>query len=506
MISAREVRDYLSKDLPFDDMSLSQQAISKQPSAMLAETRQVVALARKFNEQVVRPHALSLDITMQRDPDHLPWEFVKKANEWGLYSLWIPKLFGGKGYNLPSIASFLEEIASECLAMANLIGVHYLGFAVAVSSWNARLVRRLCRDTLDGEKNGKPSLMSLALTEPGAGTDIEETDLMDKGTVTCHARKVEGGYLVNGTKVFISSGHLSRWHMLIAFTDLKKPSESSVMLAAETGTPGFSFGRTEKKMGQKACPASELVFDNCFIPEENALYSAEQGRSLKRSLSETNMQIIDFYFAASRAAVGAFGIGAARGAYREALVFAVNEKLGNVPLIQHEWVQGLLAEMYKNVAVARYAYIEANYATGMHGMYRLIQQKHLYYLTRFTPKFLIDRLVIPLLDHDLVTRMLRKISFDMQTDRQIGLTSGLASMAKFTGTDAGIKNCHLAMELMGQAGLRHDRRVEKYLRDAKLLQIYEGTNQLNRLNLFKCLIARDIPQVKMFETQPAEAL
>ncbi len=506
MMTNQEIKAFLHQDLAFDDMSLSQQAIAGQPSAMLAETRKAVALARKFNREVVRPHALSLDIAMQADPDHLPWEFVEKANEWGFYTLWIPKLFGGKGFNLPSISSFLEEIASECLAMANLIGVHYLGFAVAVSSWNARLISRLCRDTLEGEQKGRPCLMSLALTEPGAGTDIEETDLMEKGTITCHAKKVEGGYLVNGTKVFISNGHLSRWHMLIAFENLKKPSESSMMLAVETGTPGFSFGRMEKKMGQKACPASELVFDNCFVPDENVLYSADQGKNLKRGLARTNMQIIDFYFAASRAAVGAFGIGAARGAYREALSYAVHEKLNGSPMIEQEWVQSLLAEMYKNMAVARYAYIEANYATGMHGMYKLIQQKQLYYLVRFTPKWLIDKIVAPLLDHPLATTLLRKLCFDRQTDREIEITSGLASMAKFTGTDAGVKNCHLAMELMGQAGLRHDRRVEKYLRDAKLLQIYEGTNQLNRLNLFKCLIARDIPQVRMFETQPACAL
>lgn len=506
MISRSEINAFLMKEPAFEDMSISQQAISKQPSALLAETRRVVALARKFNEEVVRPQALALDMTMQENPDYLAWDFVKKANEWGFFTMWIPKLFGGQGYNLPSISSFMEEIASECLAMANLIGVHYLGFAVAVSSWNARLINRLCRDVIEGERTGQPCLMSLALTEPGAGTDIEETDLMDKGTMTCHAKKVDGGYLVNGTKVFISNGHLSRWHMLIAFTDLKKPSESTVMLAVETGTKGFSFGRTEKKMGQKACPASELMFDNCFIPEENALFSAEQGKNLKRGLTQTNMQIIDFYFAASRAAVGAFGVGAARGAYREALNYAINSKLNGRPLIDHEWVQCLLAEMYKNVAIGRFAYIEANYATGMHGMYKLIQQKQLYYITKFTPRFLIRKFVQPLLDKPWITTVFRKLNFDMQSEREIEITSGLASMAKFAGTDAGIKNCHLAMELMGQSGLRHDMRVEKYMRDAKLLQIYEGTNQLNRLHLFKCLIARNIPQVKMFEHEPAKTL
>ena len=504
MISRSEMNAFLKKEPEFEDMSLSQQAISKQPAAMLAETRRVIALARKFNEEVVRPHALTLDVTMQKDPNYLPWDFVKKANEWGFYTLWIPKLFGGQGYNLPSISSFLEEIASECLAMANLIGVHYLGFAVAVSTWNARLINRLCRDTIEGEKKGEPCLISLALTEPSAGTDIEETDLMDRGTITCHAKKVEGGYLVNGSKVFISNGHLSRWHILIAFTDVKKPSESTVMLAVETGSKGFSFGRTEKKMGQKACPASELMFDNCFIPEGNALFNAEQGGSLKRGVRKTNMQIIDYYFAASRAAVGAFGIGAARGAYREALAYATKTSLSGRLLINHEWVQCLLAEMYKNVALSRLAYIEANYATGMHGMYKLIQQKQLYYLTKLTPKFLLDRIVPPLLEIPFVTTLLRKFYFDMQTEREIEITSGLASMAKFAGTDAGVKNCHLAIELMGQQGLRHDMRVEKYLRDAKLLQIYEGTNQLNRLNLFKNLIARDIPQFTMFENDRNE--
>jgi alkylation response protein AidB-like acyl-CoA dehydrogenase len=75
----------------------------------------------------------------------------------------------------------------------------------------------------------------------------------------------------------------------------------------------------------------------------------------------------------------------------------------------------------------------------------------------------------------------------------------MASLSKFAASDAGIRNCHLALEMMGQAGLRHDRRAEKILRDAKLLQIYEGTNQLNRLNLFKNLIGRDYPQARVFE-------
>jgi len=111
---------------------------------------------------------------------------------------------------------------------------------------------------------------------------------------------------------------------------------------------------------------------------------------------------------------------------------------------------------------------------------------------------------LPLLISKAGTRILRKLHYDRQTDEEIRRTSGWASLAKFTGTDAGVKNAQMALELMGQAGLRHDHRVEKHLRDAKLLQIYEGTNQLNRLNLFKCLIAGTCPKARIFNEQIQE--
>jgi alkylation response protein AidB-like acyl-CoA dehydrogenase len=99
----------------------------------------------------------------------------------------------------------------------------------------------------------------------------------------------------------------------------------------------------------------------------------------------------------------------------------------------------------------------------------------------------------------MMTKLFRKKQMDGQTDDEMHRTSGWGSLAKFSATDIGMRNCHMALEMMGQAGLRHDRGAEKILRDAKLLQIYEGTNQLNRLNLFKCLIAGDIPQAVVFD-------
>mmetsp|Transcript_21743 Transcript_21743/g.10192 ORF Transcript_21743/g.10192 Transcript_21743/m.10192 type:complete len:500 (-) Transcript_21743:3054-4553(-) len=489
----------LSEQYPkFEDITCSLRAISRQPKEIFKETKEVIAIARKFNEEVVRPYALELDRKVHEDPDFLAEEFIRKSGEWGFFTLWIPRLFGGKGYNLPSFSYFAEEIASACTAMANLIGVHYLGIATLIATWNTKMIMKVCNDVIEGEKSGTPCLLSIALTEPDAGTDVEEVELMDKGAITCHAQKVKGGYLVNGRKVFISNGHLSNWHMLFSFSETNKPSENLVMLAVKTGAKGFSFGRIERKMGQKGCAASELIFEDCFVGDENVCINPVQSEKLSRRLSETTMQLIDYVFSASRAGVCALGAGVARGAFEEALKFASETEVEGKLLINHEWAQSMLAEMYKNIAISRLAYVEANYANELYGIYKFLHMKPIYYLIKYMPRSLL-RMILPVLNSEIGTWLFRKLHCDIQTDDEICRTSGWASLAKFTGTDAGVKNAQMAMELMGQAGLRHDRRVEKHLRDAKLMQIYEGTNQLNRLNLFKCLIAGAYPQTRLFD-------
>ena len=483
----------------FEDITCSLQSVRRLPGGMIRETREAIAAAREFKHEVVRPGALKLDRRKQEEHEYLPWEFVREANRRGFYSMFIPRIFGGKGVSMPVLSYFLEETASACTAMANLIGVHYLGVATLCSSWNVRLMNRVMRDSAEGERTGEPCLISLAITEPEAGTDVEEMELLSKATVTCHARKVKGGYLVNGSKVFISSGHLSTWHMLIAYEDLSRPDESTVMLAVKNGMKGFSFGRQEKKMGQLGCPASELVFEDCFVPDENVCFNAEQAGGFRRSMRETSIQLIDYVLSASRAGVAAFGTGVARGAYEEALEFASQAEVDGKALINQEWVQCMLAEMYKNVAVARLTYAEANYANSLYGMFKVLQWKPAYYLFKYMPRSFIDRVVSPLLEYPPATWLFRKLYFDWQKDEEAQRTSGWASLSKFAATDAGVKNCRLALEMMGQAGLRQDGRAEKHLRDSKLLQIYEGTNQLNRLNLFKCLIGRGVPGVTVFD-------
>lgn len=228
MITKREIQTFINMEPRFDDIMCSLRATAKQPKGMIRETKEVVALARKFNKEVVEPNAWLIDRKGQEDPGYVPRELVKKANEWGFYTLWIARAFGGKGYNMPSMSYFCEELGSACLGLANLIGVHYLGISSIMATWNTRLIQQICEQVIDGEKTSKPCLLSLAITEPSAGTDAEELELMDRGKFATHCRRVDGGYEVNGTKVFISNAAVSTWHVIIGYEDTQNPSTTCV--------------------------------------------------------------------------------------------------------------------------------------------------------------------------------------------------------------------------------------------------------------------------------------
>ncbi|MFH2066116.1 MAG: acyl-CoA dehydrogenase family protein [Pseudomonadota bacterium] len=501
MISSSEKKRLLNIEPRFDDITCGLRAIQSQPGGIVKEAGKIAAISRKFANEVVRPAALELDLKMTEDHDHLPLAFVNKASEWGLYTLFLPKIFGGKGYTLSTVGIFIEEISSACIAMGNLLGFHYLGMTMLFSSWNLKIMNKIARDIVAGEKKGEPCLLCLAVTEPDAGTDSQNTEFMDFGTLRCHAKKVEGGYVINGTKIFISGGHLATWHLVHAYTDLDRASENTVMLAIKTGSEGFSFGKTEKKMGQKASITSELIFNNCFVPDENVCIDNQQAGALKRSIKETNEQIFAYIWGASRVAVGSIGVSAARGAFEHSLRFASSQKINGELMINHEWCQSMLADMYTNVAVARAACFEGMQANAMHGLPKILNLKFVYYLTKFLPTPLLVKVTGWFSETSFGTWLFRKLCFDFQTDEEIDRVDGWGSMAKVTGTDMGMKNCQIALELMGQAGVRHDQGAEKIFRDAKLLQIYEGTNQINRINIFKRLISRSNNDTHVFSTK-----
>ena len=489
----------LDREPRIGDVMNSIEAIGKLPRRSPANMGEAVALGRKFTDACVRPVYKKIDLAVHEDNGYLPRDFIQQAGKWGLFSRWIPKMFGGGGMDFITLYPFLEEIASVCCGLANVIGVHYLGVGTLCASWNIPVMNRILREVCEGDRTSRPCLLSLAITEPEAGTDVEEPLLLDRARIGTTAERVEGGYVLNGRKIFISNGHVSSWHMVIAYGDRRNPAATTVMAAVRTGTDGFSLGHQEKRMGQKACVASELIFEDCFVPEGLICLAPDQYRDLKKPPRVIGQYVIDFIVSSSRAGVGAFAAGVARGAYETALAYAGRKMIDGKPLVNHQWAQGILAEMYKNVSTVRALYLESAYANALKGMYKLLYNRFVFPFMTFLPAWYFTVFWGAYLRSGAATKFYRRYYFDQSRDEEAEVSSGWASLVKFAGSDLAVLNASLAVSLMGADGTRHDSGAEKYLRDAKLLQIYEGTNQLNRLNLFKNMIARQKPGIEVFQ-------
>ncbi|MGQ0598699.1 acyl-CoA dehydrogenase family protein [Aquabacterium sp.] len=474
------------------DWSASVAAMKELPGGMRRDVARAIDLARRFNHEVVMPQALALDARIEDDPQHLPWDFIAEANRWGLFTMWLPKMFGGHGWNMLSMYAFVEEVSTQCVGLANVVGVHYLGVATLMATWNLRLARQIFKEVCEGERQGKPCLLSLAITEPGAGTDVEETELVDRARLGTVATPQAGGaYELNGRKVFISNGHVSTWHMVIAYEDRRRPADTMVALAVRTGAPGFSFGAQEHKLGQKACVASELVFDRCQVPVQQVALAPRHTARLGRAHREVAQTMIDYVVSSTRAGVGAFATGVARGVFEATRDRVAGMRCQQGRLIEQQWVQTTLADMGRHAVMSRLAYMESAMANCLGGLFALLFTPPLYQLERWLPRGLMRVCSAPLLNSPAFNDWAQRRLLAHYPVAWQNLTSGLGSMAKVACSDLAMQNCGLALSLLGIDGLAHDSGIEKRLRDAKLLQIYEGTNQLNRINHFKCLLRPD---------------
>jgi alkylation response protein AidB-like acyl-CoA dehydrogenase len=264
--------------------------------------------------------------------------------------------------------------------------------------------RKFLPDIASGKK-----LAAFAITEPTAGSDA--------ANIKTTAEKVEGGYLLNGTKQFITNGGEAEIYTVIALTDKTKGARGASAIIVEKDTPGFTFGKKEKKLGIRTSATRELVFKNCQVPEENLLGKTGLGFIQAMRL-----------FDKSRPGIGAQAVGLAQGALEAALDYAeqrvqFDQQIINMPVIQH-----ILADMAIQVEAAR----------------------------------------------ALVYAAARNVDSGVKN-----LTESSA-MAKVFASDAAMKVTVDAVQICGGSGYMRDYPVEKMMRDAKILQIYEGTNQILR--------------------------
>jgi len=449
-------------------------AIGRQRPRMVADFERVLRDARRFRREYLEPNALRVERAAMRDPEYVAEDAIRAAAAYGFFGMMIPKAFGGGGRSFGAMLIGLEELGAGCLGISNLLGVHGLAIATVSATGDVSAMEKVCRLLTGGERAGRPHLLSTAITEPSAGTDVEDVDLLRKARLVSEATPVRGGYRLNGRKVFISNGSIAHTHVVILPTDKKRPVETTFAFLVEASTPGLSVGRVERKMGQKACPAAELVFEDCFVPESARISSKPMpGRG------------IELVLGATRGGVGAWGTAAARGAYERALDHARITKLGGRFLVEHQWVQIKLADMLRNVLLARASYVDAMLSNELFGLSRLASEGGMTEVQRLMPQTVLDsRPMRKLLTSRRAREGFQRRIAELET-WEVDTASAYGSSAKVSCTDLGLANCHMALDIFGAAGLRHDRGVEKVFRDAKLLQIYEGTNQLNRLELYK---------------------
>jgi len=437
------------------------------------KAQEVLLKAKEFREKFIDPVANELDKKLLTDPQFHPEDIVKKGCEYGFLSLPVPSFAGGGDASILHICLLLEELSAGCAGIANIFGAHYLGLSGILMSFDLGIYEMFIREMVEQEKKGIPVLFSAAATEPSAGTDVEEEEFLPKARLMTQAKRVESGYVLNGRKVFISNGSTAKYHLIICAIDRARPVETWSGFVVPSDTKGFSVGRVELKMGQRACHAAELVFDDCFIPKHYRVGTEGKG-----------MKMTEVVLAASRAPVGAIATGIARGAYEKALTFC---KANDI--LKKQWVQFTLAEMYSLIVTARNLYLGS--AVAFDSMIFSKLKKGL----GLAKPFLIA--LFPLLRTSLARRITYSQRVKNITSRMVekridnklkDVSLGYSSMTKFSCSDFAMQVCLKAMELCGRAGIQESTGIEKYLRDAKLTQIYEGTNQLNRYEVYKRLI------------------
>jgi len=358
-------------------------------------------LARKVAQEKMLPARAELD-----EKEEFPWEIVKISAEAGLMGVSMPEEFEGFGGGILEYCLVAEELSRVCLGIATSIVASGLGAMPILLFGNPEQKKKYLPDIAKGKK-----LAAFGLTEADAGSDA--------GAIRTTATRKGDGYVLNGTKQWITNGGEAETYSVIAMTDRSKGPRGASALIVEKGTPGFDFGKKEKKMGIRSSATRELVFQDCFVPKENLIGKEGMGFIV-------TMRTFD----RTRPGVGAQGVGLAQGALDEAVRYAREREQFEKKIISFQAVQHILADMATLVEAARAL---------VYSVARYIDQS--------------------------------------ENPKEISKVSG---MAKVFASDVAMKVATDAVQVFGGYGYMRDYPVEKMMRDAKILQIYEGTNQIQR--------------------------
>ncbi|MFW6113453.1 MAG: acyl-CoA dehydrogenase family protein [Actinomycetota bacterium] len=442
----------------------------------------IVEGCEEYNRRVADPRAMELDRHMESEPDYFDWEIMREACKHHIFSLAIPEALGGQAssYMVTGLALAVEELCSACGGIGLALAAHSLGVAPVVASGAMSHWDTVLHEIVEEEKKGNPVVMAYAITEPSAGTDVEEPEFLEVAKLGMDARKVKGGYVINGRKCFISGGSEAKYITLCTATDRRRPLETWTTFLVDRDMEGFSCPRVELKMGQRACHAAELLFEDVFVPDSHVL--GYEGDGIANGIL--------IIMGASRGPVGSIATGIARGAYEHFLAWARTPRNGKRP-VEEERFRMALADMRAMIQENRGLYMDHSLAGDAifrraftHPVFKAaflvprqvrVSRPYAGFLNSYYGKAFVNALFRYFIKDDDVTDMLAK-----------------ASLAKFSCADNAMELTSRALELMGACDSEERRWVEKSYRDAKLTQIYEGTNQLNRIAFYNVEIGKTL--------------
>ncbi len=364
-------------------------------------------MVRDFAEKELEPIAAEID-----EAGTFPAENVRKAAEIGLTGVGYPEKYGGSGGGAVEQVITFEELARVCAATAVvIIASNELTGHPIYRHGSEEQRQQYLAPLLRGEKLG-----AFGLTEAGAGSDV--------ASMVMTAKREKDGYVLNGNKIFITNGAEADIIVTFATVDRSQGYRGVTAFIVEKGTPGFSVGKHERKLGIRASSTAELVFEDCFVPEANRL--GEEGRGFRIALESID---------SSRIGIAAQAVGIAQGAFDKSLAYAKERQQFGEPIASFQAIQWMLADMATQVDAARLLTLRAAY----------------------------------LKDQDL--------EFIKE-----------ASMAKVFAAETAMSVTTKAVQIHGGYGYTKDYPVERYFRDAKITEIYEGTSEMQRMTIARQLL------------------
>ena len=432
-------------------------------------------MGRTIAREVLLPKVLELDTKCHKDPSYLDWELFKELNKRKALTGFVPEKMGGLGWSALDCFAFIEESFTACVGLSAWYLFNLFGVACAFVEFKPDICIKILQDMVIAQREGKPLSFAWSITEPSAGTDAEDPHAMAKMKPSAFAKKVSGGYLINGRKQFITNGDLAHYVVATICTDPSRPAvESMGTFFVPTTSKGFSVERLEHKCGHKAKHTAALVFDDVFVPDVNVW--EEPGRGMRHT-----REILSI----TRGVVGVLGLGNARGALERCIQFASQKKVNGHRLIDENWVQIAIADMLKDIMVLRAKCYDFAIALDRLHVFLILENIPAKVALKILPEsLLMSESLQAMAKSPWLSKTVSRFKQSLVTDEIVEYFAGQGSALKVAGTDLAMNVSSRVLDITGIEGMAYRYGMEKIYRDAKVSQIYEGTNQANRIDLF----------------------